>query len=544
MAKTKETPQKKTKRQEFAEHKAAALSSLDLASLDGALYFHAVNDPARYYRLTATDPGVYGLINAATGEDLTPTEQDELLKGLTRHVLDPRFVGDFVVSEAPVEYVLFKNGIFDLNKGEFVGNDPELIEQLSLHHQIFTSYIPHEYDPSRITDRDRETVDKFFASLSAGDADVEAILYEIIGYCFYRSCKFRKALLLKGAKGCGKSTYLDMVRNILGTDHTTALSLKELSDKFSTIELVGKLANIGDELDKEYISTSGKFKSIVSGMSITGQKKYGDPISFAPHAKMLFAMNGDLRMDDPGNAVADRLIQIPFPASLDKSEIDTNLPYKLKQPGAIQYVIEKSLKAFINVLDRDGFTESSIAEKTRIEWEQYNNPILAWLTEYKAEGNSVADKVDGDLLFNEFNPWVKDQQMRVSYSLPNFRQELLALMPELEVGTRTRYREVMDDYGTKERWGYKLVVRKDKTKASTDEESSKAPKAPTASTASTASTDRDTDRDTDTETDGGSEFCENVSKDPTFVPGFVSPHSYYMSMLNDGLDDDDGDIPF
>ena len=78
MAKTKETPQKKTKRQEFAEHKAAALSSLDLASLDGALYFHAVNDPARYYRLTATDPGVYGLINAATGEDLTPTEQDEL----------------------------------------------------------------------------------------------------------------------------------------------------------------------------------------------------------------------------------------------------------------------------------------------------------------------------------------------------------------------------------------------------------------------------------------------------------------------------------
>ena len=335
-----------------------------------------------------------------------------------------------------------------------------------------------------------------------------------------------------------------MVRNILGTDHTTALSLKELSDKFSTIELVGKLANIGDELDKEYISTSGKFKSIVSGMSITGQKKYGDPISFAPHAKMLFAMNGDLRMDDPGNAVADRLIQIPFPASLDKSEIDTNLPYKLKQPGAIQYVIEKSLKAFINVLDRDGFTESSIAEKTRIEWEQYNNPILAWLTEYKAEGNSVADKVDGDLLFNEFNPWVKDQQMRVSYSLPNFRQELLALMPELEVGTRTRYRENLDDYGTKERWGYKLVVRKDKTKASTDEESRKAPKA---STASTVSTDRDTDttdRDTDTETDNGSNSYENVSKDPTFVPGFVSPHSYYMSMLNDGLDDDDGDVPF
>lgn len=124
--------------------------------------------------------------------------------------------------------------------------------------------------------------------------------------------------------------------------------------------------------------------------------------------------------------------------------------------------------------------------------------------------------------------------MRVSYSLPNFRQELLALMPELEVGTRTRYRENMEDYGTKERWGYKLVVRKDKAKSSTNEKSSKAPTAPTAST----------DRDTDTETNSDANSFENVSKDPTFVPGFVSPRSYYMSMLNDGLDDDDGDVPF
>ena len=132
--------------------------------------------------------------------------------------------------------------------------------------------------------------------------------------------------------------------------------------------------------------------------------------------------------------------------------------------------------------------------------------------------------------------------MRVSYSLPNFRQELLALMPELEVGTRTRYRENMEDYGTKERWGYKLVVRKDKVKASPNEESSKAPIASTAST----DTDRDTDTDTDTytETNSGANSSEGTSTDPMFVPGFVSPHSYYMSMLNDGLDDDDGDVPF
>ena len=36
---------KKTKREEFSEHKAAALEQLDLAVKDGALFFHTKKDP-------------------------------------------------------------------------------------------------------------------------------------------------------------------------------------------------------------------------------------------------------------------------------------------------------------------------------------------------------------------------------------------------------------------------------------------------------------------------------------------------------------------
>ena len=86
---TKEKKEKKTKREEFAEHKQAALDGLDLVVNNGALYFHADTDPACYYRLAANDPGIYGLLNDATGEDLTPREQDELLQGIIRHAMDP-----------------------------------------------------------------------------------------------------------------------------------------------------------------------------------------------------------------------------------------------------------------------------------------------------------------------------------------------------------------------------------------------------------------------------------------------------------------------
>ena len=450
---------KKTKREEFSENKQAALGNMDLVVKDDTLYFHAAGDPARLYRMAALDPAIFGMINSATGIDLTPREQDELLTALTRHCVDPNQQGAYKVTEADAHLVLFRNGIYDLKQDTWIGEDPAVIEALKADHKIFTSVIPHEYRPELVTDYDRDTVDRFFSVLSNGDEDVQAVLYEVIGYCFYRSCIFRKALLLKGAKGCGKSTYLDLVRNILGTESTTALSLKELSDKFSTIELAGKLANIGDELDKEYIATSSKFKSIVSGMMISGQKKYGDVVNFTPYAKMLFAMNGDLRMDDPGNAVADRLIQVPFPASLRKEDIDPYLPEKLRRPGAVQYVIDKALKAFVAVLDRGGFTDSVVAERTRMEWEEYNNPILAWYKCFTAEGGVVVGRVDGDLLFNELNPWLRDNQLRAAYTLPNFRQELMSMVPGLEVGTRTRYTEWIDSNISKERFGYKLVMK-------------------------------------------------------------------------------------
>lgn len=555
----KEKKEKKTKREEFAEHKQAALDKLDLVVNNGALYFHADTDPACYYRLAANDPGIYGLLNDATGEDLTPREQDELLQGIIRHAMDPRNLEEYKAEEAPPALVLFKNGLYSLDEGVWKGEDPETVEKLKAAHQIFTSYIPHEFNPDIVLERDRVTVDRFFSSLSCGDQDVESLLYEVIGYCFYRSCIFRKALLLKGAKGCGKSTFLDMVRNILGAGATTALSLKELSDKFSTIELAGKLANIGDELDKEYIATSSKFKSIVSGMMISGQKKYGDVVNFAPYAKMLFAMNGDLRMDDPGNAVADRLIQIPFPASLRREDIDPYLPEKLRAPGAIQYVTEKALKAFIDVLDRGHFTTSMVAERTRREWECYNNPIQAWLGDFVQDGNTVVGRVDGDLLFNYFNPWAKDQQMKVQYSLPNFRQELVALIPGLEVGTRTRYREDIDGYPSKEKWGYKLtmnniggvtplsVLEKDNGKddARNDDKcdgkpvkDTKTEEAPKAQESKPANVKADLDWNEEEFED----FFEDDGRKPEPSRYTSTPVKRYTGRALDGLEDDDEEL--
>lgn len=446
---------KPSKEEIFRERLEACVKKLDLKVLEGGLYVHTPSDPVSLYRLTEVSTSIYGELNRACGGlPILPSDQDCLITGLKRWCHDSSRVEKYRAKEAEARYVLFTNGIYDIETHKFHASPSELSKKLADEGFIFTSSIPRAFDETLPTTEDIQTLEGFIKSLSCGDQQVADLLYEVAGYCFYRSCIFRKALLLKGAKGCGKSTYLDLVRAMLGNENCSAMGLREVCDKFGSIELSGKLANLGDELDRDYIAGGSKFKSIVSGMTISGQRKYGDVVSFTPYAKLLFAMNGDLRIDDPSGAIADRLIQIPFRASLSESERDPFLPQKLQSPGCLQLFTERALLAFHRVLARGSFTVSKVAEDTRKEWEAYNQPVKAFLNDLLNQDVEISGKVDGDLLHNYFIPWAQDQNLKVNFTLPNFRREVIEATGYV-TGSRARYTRQTSD-GPKEAWGVRI----------------------------------------------------------------------------------------
>ena len=51
------------------------------------------------------------------------------------------------------------------------------------------------------------------------------LLEEVIGYTFYRRNELRKAFILIGDKANGKSTFLDMIKNVLGEENVSALDI-------------------------------------------------------------------------------------------------------------------------------------------------------------------------------------------------------------------------------------------------------------------------------------------------------------------------------
>lgn len=266
--------------------------------------------------------------------------------------------------------IAFKNGVYNIETDELVDFSPDY---------IITNKINWDYNPNAYC----ELVDKTFDKLACNDESIRALLEEAVGYSFYRRNELRKSFILTGDKKNGKSTFLAMLKELLGDDNTTALDLSELADRFSSASLFGKLANIGDDIGDEFIANPATFKKIVSGDRIKGENKGQKEFFFNPYCKLFFSANNIPRIKDKSGAVLDRLAIIPFDAkfSKDDPDFDPYIKYKLIQQDAIEYLILLGINGLKRVLQNQGFTKSEKVQRSIEEYEETNNPIQLFFKE-------------------------------------------------------------------------------------------------------------------------------------------------------------------
>lgn len=272
--------------------------------------------------------------------------------------------------QSDANLIAFNNGVYDLVTGELKPFSTDI---------VITNKIPWDYKPDAYSELADSTLNK----LACGDAAIRALLEECIGYCFYRRNELGKAFILTGDKSNGKSTFLDCVKAILGDRNISALDLKELGDRFNTSMMFGKLANIGDDIGDDFLQGSqvSVFKKIVTGNRIKAERKGQDPFEFNPFIKLLFSANDIPRMKDKTGAVRRRLVIIPFNATFTRADpdYDVNIKYKLIQQDSIEYLIRLGITGLDRVRKNQGFTSSDKVQHQLDEYEEENNPILAFI---------------------------------------------------------------------------------------------------------------------------------------------------------------------
>lgn len=305
-----------------------------------------------------------------------------LRKTQRREVLDYM---ELIVDEKPAadaRYIAFLNGVLDIVTGSLLPFTPDL---------VVTNQIPWNYMP----DAYNELADKTLNKLSCGDQVIRSLLEECIGYCFYRRNELGKAFILTGDKSNGKSTFLDCVKAILGEQNVSALDLKELGDRFSTSMMFGKLANIGDDIGDDFLQGSqvSIFKKVVTGNRIKAERKGQDPFEFNPYIKLLFSANDIPRMKDKTGAVLRRLVIIPFNAKFSKilpngePDPDYNpfIKYELVEQSSLEYLIRLGVEGLKRILENDEFSKSEKVQQQLDEYEEENNPIIAFIADCGVE---------------------------------------------------------------------------------------------------------------------------------------------------------------
>ena len=269
-------------------------------------------------------------------------------------------------------YIAFANGIYDVSEGKLepFTND-----------KVMTNKINWNYNPDAYS----ELVDQVLNNLACDDEQVRMLLEELIGYTFYRRNELRKAFMLKGKKHNGKSTFLDMLAHLLGEDNISALDLSDLSHEYKAAGLFGKLANLGDDIEDEFIPSAGIFKKVVSGDRMSANVKFAAPIEFNPYCKLIFSGNTIPRLGrgKDSDAIIDRLVIIPFNASFSKNKnnLNTWIKYDLRTAECMEYLVKIGLEGLKRVLTNNGFTTTEAIKQELTDYAESINPITTFFVE-------------------------------------------------------------------------------------------------------------------------------------------------------------------
>ncbi|MED1381770.1 phage/plasmid primase, P4 family [Bacillus mycoides] len=275
---------------------------------------------------------------------------------------------------ASTKYVVVKNGVFNLETWQLEDFTPEIITR----NKVPVAYIPGAH---------YKVTDKTLNKIAVNDKTIRSILEEILGYILFRRNEFAATFILTGNGSNGKSSYLKIIRQLVGEENTSSLDLNELDQRFKTAELFGKLANIGDDIGKGYIKESSVFKKLSTGETLNVERKGKDPFDFTNYAKLIFSANEMPRINDFTDGLGRRLQIVPFKAKFtpDDEDYDPFITDKLLSNESMQYVLILALNSLKRLLDEKKFTKSKAVEEELVKYQEENNPIISFVNNEDVE---------------------------------------------------------------------------------------------------------------------------------------------------------------
>jgi putative DNA primase/helicase len=315
-----------------------------------------------------------------------------------------------------MEWLNLRSGMLNLSTFEIVPHDREF---------YFTQMLPIDFDPD--SQRRCDTWLKYLET-NIGTPEVIAQLQEFTGYCFVRHSRYEKALYLLGPGADGKSTYMKILRELVGPENCSAVSFSAIEDQFQRSAMYNRLVNLSAEIGAESME-SQYFKKIVSGDTLQAAYKHVDSFEFDPYCKLVFAGNTLPRVRDNTDGYFRKLLIIKMKRQFleDDKDRDPNLFDKLK--AELSEIFYWGLCGLGRLVKQGHFTFADETRELMQDYRRLNNPVLCYVEEECIVGEGM--EVPKKDLYADYSNYCK-RNGYTAMNAANFFRELTSVFRNLK----------------------------------------------------------------------------------------------------------------
>lgn len=295
--------------------------------------------------------------------------------------------------------VALANGLFDLRTKELRPFSPDVVLRSK------ASVAFREDATTCPVMADGWNVDDWIRELANNDPEVEKLFWQVIAALFRPNHSFEKAILLYATTGSnGKSTFLELLRNLVGAKRVATLSMSSFSKSHLPAALLNCFAVFSDE-DRVggFMQDASAFKAWVTHEQIDVDVKYGQKTTVRGRGLCVFCVNELPSSKDKSDSFYRRFVVIPFlKRFMGKDKNPAIKDEYLKRTDVLEYVAHKALMLpLFNSFDVPG-----VCEKLLGQMQVENDPVLQFAEEFLPQFKW--DLLSWKFLYAVYRAWMHD----------------------------------------------------------------------------------------------------------------------------------------
>lgn len=342
--------------------------------------------------------------------------KDNLLKEAQHLTGIPATDNDFDKSRGVLN---LQNGVLKLRHGSLHPHDRA---------RLITRLAGVDYDPKATA----PVWQTFLSSVTGGDTALQNYLQCMVGYMLTGSTREQCIFFLYGDGSNGKSTFLDVLADLMGSyamnaqSETITARRQSDSPRADIARLKGARLVTISECPADVWLDEAMVKQLTGGDTVTARYLYGREFEFKPEFKLIMATNYKPRIRGTDSGIWRRIRLVPFTQTIPEDKQDLQLPDKLRAelPGILNWALD-GLQQWMEASSggkRRGLPHCDAVDSATAEYRGEQDRLKQFLEDCTEHVPGYT--VQAGVLYQTYKGWCEENGERFPISGTKFGREV------------------------------------------------------------------------------------------------------------------------